>query len=78
VIRRYLQYQPAFSYLGRHRYSLTFGTAHRRRVFVEQAPVDVVRAQILRAAEQRLFAILAYCFMPDHLHLLVEGLLEES
>jgi putative transposase len=28
---------------------------------------------LLRTAEQQCFAVLAYCFMPDHLHLLVEG-----
>jgi REP-associated tyrosine transposase len=31
----------------------------------------------ITAAEQR-FAILAYCLMPDHVHLLVEGLTAES
>ena len=42
---------------------------------------DVVRLtlqQILRAATENRFAILAYCFMPDHLHLLVEGDSDDS
>jgi len=35
--------------------------------------VDVVLAQIVRAADDEQFAILAYCFMPDHLHILAEA-----
>ena len=35
-------------------------------------------SQILRAAGNEHFAILAYCFMPDHVHLLVEGLADSS
>ena len=38
----------------------------------------LVRAQFLRVAENEGFAILAYCFMPDHVHLLVEGLADNS
>jgi REP element-mobilizing transposase RayT len=32
--------------------------------------VDEVLAHILRAADDESFAVVAYCFMPDHLHLL--------
>ena len=35
--------------------------------------VDTVLAQILRSARDERVAVIAYCFMPDHLHLLVEG-----
>lgn len=63
----------AFDYLGFHRYSLTFCTHERRRLFVTAAVVDLVLAQISRAATENQFAVVAYCFMPDHLHLLVEG-----
>ena len=37
-----------------------------------------MREQILRAATENGFAIIAYGFMPDHLHLLVEGLNDAS
>ena len=37
-----------------------------------------MRAQFLRVAENEQFAILVYCFMPDHVHLLVEGLADGS
>src|SRR5436190_4625102 len=35
--------------------------------------IEVVREQILRAATDDSFAVIAYCFMPDHVHLLVEA-----
>ena len=35
--------------------------------------MDLVRTQILRAAVDERFALVAYCYMPDHLHLLVAG-----
>ena len=67
-----------FDYLGLHRYSLTFCTAHRARLFVSEPVVALVLSQISRAAAEQDFAVIAYCFMPDHLHLLVEGESEAS
>ena len=64
---------PAFAYLGPHRYFLTFCTCDRRHTFAYADPVDLVMVQFRRTAHQWAFAILAYCFMPDHVHLLVEG-----
>jgi putative transposase len=60
-------------YIGLQRYFLTFCTAGRRRCFVDGAIVTLVRDQILRSAERFDFVVVAYCFMPDHLHLLIEG-----
>jgi len=67
-----------FDYLGFHRYFLTFCTDWRRKWFVDSAAVDLVLSQFLRAASNEQFAILVYCFMPDHVHLLVEGLAPNS
>jgi putative transposase len=67
-----------FDYKGTHRYSLTICAHDRRSVFVDAAVVDAVLQQILRTAAARSFAVLAYCFMPDHLHLLVEGLSDDA
>jgi len=67
-----------FSYIGYQRYSLTFCTKDRKRLFVRQDAVDLVLAQISRAAIEYGFAVLAYCFMPDHVHLLVEGRVEHA
>jgi len=60
-------------YLGVQQYFLTFCTAGRQPRFVDSAIVALVREQIWRCAECFDFAVLAYCFMPDHLHLLIEG-----
>jgi putative transposase len=62
-----------FSYVGFHRYFLTFCTSNRLAVFTEARIVALVWEQIQRAAARETMAILAYCFMPDHLHLLIEG-----
>jgi REP-associated tyrosine transposase len=61
----------AFDYLGRHRYSLTFCTHTRAALFITAERVDLVMGQILRSASEQVGEILVYCFMPDHLHLLV-------
>jgi putative transposase len=63
----------AFSYVGRHCYSLTFPTDRRRHFFVNEATVDRALTQILRASTQYEFSLITYCFMPDHLHLIVRG-----
>jgi putative transposase len=67
-----------FDYRGRYRYFLTFCTFWRRPHFVRPETVEPTRAQILRAAAEETFAVLAYCFMPDHVHLLIEGGQETS
>jgi len=72
------EHLAGFSYVGFHRYSLTFCTKDRKRLFVSKDVVDLVLAQISRAAIEYEFAVLAYCFMPDHLHLLVEARTEHS
>jgi len=68
----------AFGYLGYFAYSLTFCTIRRQRLFAEKPAVALVLGQILRTAGERQFELLAYCFMPDHLHLLVQGVAEDA
>lgn len=65
-------------YIGPQRYFLTLCTFERHRHFVDEPVVILVYEQFLRTALLNEFAILAYCFMPDHLHLLVEGTAERS
>jgi putative transposase len=67
-----------FSYVGRHSYSLTFVTDTRRAVFDCAETVELVLHQILRAATEEHFALITYCFMPDHLHLIVDGENDDS
>jgi putative transposase len=55
-------------------YALAFTTCERQAHFVSAPMVELVLPQILRASREHGFQTVAYCFMPDHLHLLVEGL----
>lgn len=64
---------PGFSYQGLHRYFLTFCTLERRHHFADAHIVSIVGEQILNTASSERFAVLAYTFMPDHLHLLIEA-----
>jgi len=62
-----------FDYAGIHRYFLTWCTHARERLFEDADVVESVVGQILRTASSEHFSILAYCVMPDHVHLIVEG-----
>ena len=46
--------------------------------FKNAASVEIVWTQIQRASRRETIAVVAYCFMPDHLHLVVRGLEETS
>jgi len=62
-----------FDYVGTHSYFLTICTNHREELFLDRALADLVVAQFRRTSSEMAFAVLAYCVMPDHLHLLVHG-----
>jgi len=72
------EHLKTFDYVGLHRYSLTFCTDSRRHLFTHSQAVDLVLSQIVRAADEEGFAIVAYCFMPDHVHVLIEAQAETS
>jgi putative transposase len=61
------------AYAGARAFSVTIATWQRERAFVDAAEVERSRGVLVAAAEQEHFRLLAYCFMPDHLHLVVEG-----
>jgi putative transposase len=67
-----------FSYVGCYRYSLTFCTHLRAKLFVDSEVVELVLSHFLRAAGEEAFSLLAYCFMPDHVHFLAQGNSETS
>ena len=67
-----------FGYIGLYRYSLRFSTHAQRQIFTCREVVDLILEQFSRSATEQQFAILAYCFMPDYVHLLVEGQAETS
>ena len=64
--------------MGPHRYFLTFCTRDRQPLFRDPEAVAQVRDHFLRAAREAGFEVVAYCFMPDHLHLLVEGVCDDA
>ena len=66
----------ASAYVGLRRYFLTFCTDHRRHLLTKPPVVDLLLAQISRAATENQFEVIAYCFMPDQVHLLVAGTTE--
>ena len=64
----------AFDYIGCYHYSLTFCAYRRRRYFEDWVLVGLVDSQFLRTSAEHAFSIAAYCYMPDHVHLLLGGL----
>jgi putative transposase len=68
----------SFDYVGLYGYFLTFCTVNRQTHFVAREQVDAVLEQILRSASDTGFALVAYCFMPDHVHLVAEAQSEAS
>jgi putative transposase len=60
-------------YIGFQRYFFTFCTAQRQSHFIDAESVECVRDQILQIAGSFDIEETAYCFMPDHVHLLAEG-----
>ena len=62
-----------FSYQGPYAYMVTLNTHRRARSFRRKDLVLLCQEEPVKAAERHRFVILAYCFMPDHLHLLLQG-----
>ena len=67
-----------FDYVGPYAYHLVFVTRHRAKAFERPEIVELTHAALLRACERFVFALHAYCYMPDHLHILVSGEVESS
>jgi putative transposase len=67
-----------FDYLGPWRYSLTFCAAHKREAFTNPTIVTELVQHLMRTCDEQWFELIAYCFMPDHLHLLVQGAHQDS
>ncbi len=69
---------PSFSYRGRFRYFLTICTRDRNRYFQNEGLINLVLSVLEDFSRRDNFSVWAYCFMPDHLHLLLEGREKES
>jgi len=69
---------PHVSYVGKAKYFLTFCVRERREAFEQAEHAQSALTEFLRTASEEQFSLLAYCIMPDHAHLLIEGLDDES
>ena len=78
MVHPYPRRCASFPYIGRATYLLTFPTHERLPRFADPRVVQIVHLQIVRAATEKAFEVIAYCFMPDHLHLVAEGLSAEA
>jgi REP-associated tyrosine transposase len=67
-----------FSYLGPYQYFLTICAKKRVTAFLDDDVATQTIGHFLITATDEGFAVLAYCLMPDHMHLLVEGITDES
>ena len=64
---------PLDSYADARAYFLTITSAQRRRVFTHQGTVTACLSKLNSSSKRYGFSVLAYCFMPDHVHLLLIG-----
>jgi REP element-mobilizing transposase RayT len=65
-------------YTGPARYFLTFCSLGRTPAFEQPDVAKMTIEQFQRTAAIEHFAVLAYCVMPDHAHLLVEAKIENA
>ena len=67
-----------FEYKGHHRYFLTLCTAHKKPIFDDGSIVEWLTNVLKDKSKHHGFKVWVYCFMPDHLHLLIEGTTSKS
>jgi putative transposase len=63
----------AFDYEGNYCYFITCCTHQSKPHFKDKNLVNLVLAILKEIAQKEAFTLLSYCFMPDHLHLLLAG-----
>jgi len=64
---------PNFDYLGTFAYSITINTDYRKKYFSDYHNVELVFSVLEQSSRKLQFQVCIYCFMPDHLHLLLKG-----
>ena len=62
-----------FSYQGPYQYFVTACTCARKRYFLERTLARETSSQLPPFFARYSFDVVAYCLMPDHAHLLLEG-----
>ena len=64
---------PSFDYLGQYAYHVVLRTQAGVRVFADQVFARRCAVMLSDAAGRTAFRLIAYSFMPDHLHVLALG-----
>ena len=62
-----------FDYRGFYRYFVTICTDQKKQLLTNARQVEAILAILHEETGKHAFTVWGYCFMPDHLHLLVEG-----
>ena len=62
-----------FDYKGCYRYSVTVCTSNKRDILCDRSIVFWLIDILKKKSKLFRFKVWAYCFMPNHLHLLIEG-----
>jgi len=68
----------ASNYIGRRWYFVTICCFQRKKFFASPKQAQWLIACLRREAGRNNFAVHAFCVMPDHVHFLTEGLLDQS
>jgi REP-associated tyrosine transposase len=68
----------SFDYIGPYAYSITINTDSGRPYFFDDGFIRLCMRTLETESAARDFELIAYCFMPDHVHLLAQGLTESS
>ena len=63
---------------GVHYVLVTICTCDRQPHFTDADVVDLICTQFLQCCEEWAFEVVAYCFMPDHLHALLTGFCDDG
>jgi putative transposase len=69
---------PRTQYVGRNTYFLTLCCEDRRPIFRDASHASSIVQALETIAESKSFLVHAYCVMPDHVHLVVEGSRDDS
>ena len=69
---------PSFDYVGAYAYHIILTTQGRTKLFRDGRLVALCRELLAASAVRYSFEVLSYCFMPDHLHMLVLWAKESS
>jgi len=69
---------PRDDYVGKRIYFLTICSEKRRPIFLQSEYAGAVVEELRKVADRLKVLVHAYCVMPDHVHLLIEGRTAET